>query len=158
MAEALRYDDPEKQLQFYSSHNGTPTYYGQGTGHDDEQANLRRFLRQVDQAVAEENKDSPALLVLVGVDYLKPIYDEVSSSPHLLKDSVSTNPDVLSAQSLHEMTWPVAARYFDQKAATAKEQFETLTAVQQTTADLKDCLNAAHDGQIETLFIAQGQQ
>ena len=63
LADALRYDEPDRQLQFYT---GTPAggdrraamFQGQGTGIDDAKTNLLRFLRQVDRAVTARIKNS----------------------------------------------------------------------------------------------------
>jgi hypothetical protein len=56
LADALRHDDPERQLQF---HTGTAPagdrrgamFHGHGTGVDDAKVNILRFFQQVDRAV-----------------------------------------------------------------------------------------------------------
>ncbi len=58
IAEALKYDDPEKQFQF---HTGTSEgggeraamFHGQGAGNDEQKDNILRYFRQVNQGLQE---------------------------------------------------------------------------------------------------------
>ena len=159
LAEALKYDDPEQQLQFHSSRSGggAPVYHGQG-GANDDSTDLLRFFQSVDQAICTALNSDIKPMIFVGVDYLFPIYQQASHYPELMDKSVSTNPDALSPKELREQTWPVAKAYFSQTYQQAKERYGDLTDSNQTVELLVDVLNAAHDGQIETLFIASDQQ
>lgn len=91
LTEALRYDDPEKRLQFHTS-TRTPggrgerpaTFHGHGTGSNDAKANILRYFHQVDEGLHDLLRDEQAPLVLAGVDYLLPIYKEANTYPHLV--------------------------------------------------------------------------
>lgn len=156
LAEALRYDDPEKQLQFHSgkSSSGLPIYHGQGQG--DTKINILRFFQAVDRGLQSilENPHRP--MFFVGVDYLFPLYQEANSYPTLLENSVHTNPDELSPQVIHQKTWPLAQAHFQQTSQQSKRRYQELVGSDNIANRLTDILNAAHDGQIDTLFVASG--
>ncbi|MBW2540196.1 MAG: hypothetical protein JRE27_11405, partial [Deltaproteobacteria bacterium] len=75
LAEALKYDDAEKQLQF---HTGTPggrdkrsaVFHGHGDGIDNSKDNILRYFRQIDKGLHELIGDDGFPIVLAGVDYL----------------------------------------------------------------------------------------
>ena len=92
LAEALRYNDPEKRLQFHTS---TLTPGGKGErpaifhGHgmasaDDPKDYILRYFRQVDAGLRDLLRDEQAPLILAGVDYLLPIYAVLDSTPGLI--------------------------------------------------------------------------
>ena len=157
LAEALQYDDPEKQLQFHSSqsHGGSPVYHGQGNNGDDK-TDILRFFQAIDRGLRSTLENTYRPMVFVGVDYLFPIYQEANSYPTLLDEAVQTNPDALHPQELHQQTLPVVQTYFQQSVQETKSRYRNMAGSPQTSDRLNDILNAAHDGQVETLFIASG--
>ena len=158
LSEALRYDDPEQQLQLHSGHsNGnTPLYHGQGA--DDQKTDILRFFQAVDRGLRSSLTITHRPLIFVGVDYLFPIYQQANSYPTLLDNSVQANPDMMSPQTLHQQTWPLAQNYFEQTPRRHKSRYLELAGSAYTSDRLIDILNAAHDGQVETLFVVSGQQ
>lgn len=119
MAEALKYDDPERQLQFRT---GTPPgtgrrpaiFHGHGVGIDDAKDNILRYFRQVDHGWRALLRGEQAPLVLASVDYLLPIYREATTYAHLMDEGVSGNPEGRLAQELHAQAWKLAEPYFRQ--------------------------------------------
>lgn len=156
LAKALEYDDPEKQLQFHSSRGGAPVYHGQGD--INHKTDILRFFQAIDSGLQSSLENACRPMVFVGVEYLFPLYREANSYPLLLEESITTNPDTLHPQTLHQQTWPVAEAYFKQAAKQNKGRYRELAGSAYTADRLADILNAAHDGQIETLFIASGYQ
>ena len=112
MAEALKYDDPEKQLQFQTA-TGPPgsgghrpaMFHSHAVGSDVEKTNLLRYFQQVEQGVQAVLKNEAAPLVVASVEYLLPIYKEVNSYPHLLNQGITGNPEILRPAELHEQAW-----------------------------------------------------
>ena len=158
LAEALKYDDPEKQLQFHSSRGDTPIYHGQGASARDDRTDILRFLRAIDGGLKSSLTSTHRPMVFVGVDYLFPMYQQISSYPTLLDTPLATNPDSLSPQDLHQQTWPMAEAHFSQALKQNKARYLELAGSNYTSSSLKDILNAAHDGQIDTLFVVSEHQ
>ena len=93
-AEALKYDDFERQLQF---HTRTPPvaspgsgergamFHGQGVGIDDAKERILEYFQQVDHGLHEVLRNEHAPLVLAGVEYLLPIYKEAATYAHVVE-------------------------------------------------------------------------
>jgi hypothetical protein len=161
LANTLRYDDQEKQLQFHSGTTG-----GRGGraaifhGHepDDPKDDILRYFRQIDRGVRELLKGSQAPLVLVGVDYLLPVYREVSRYPHTIDEGVTGNPEGLRPEELHERAWEVVRPRFSEAQQKAAARYSQLAGTGQTSEDIREIVAAAYYGRIETLFAASGIQ
>lgn len=161
LAEALRYDDPERQLQF---HTRTPRgagkraamFHGHGVGIDDAKDNLLRFFQQVNHGVVGLLKGAPAPLVVAGVDYLLPIYREANTHPHLLEEGVPGNPEALRPDELHARAWPLVEPYFLKAREAAAARYLELRDTERAARDVRDVVPAAHHGRVEILFAAVG--
>ncbi len=165
LAEALRFDDPEKQLQW---HTGTSNvrgerpamFFGQGGGgEDDQKTNLLRYFQQIDAGLKDFLKHKRAPLVLAGVKYLFPIYKEANNYEYLLEDGIPGNPEELSHQELHQLAWPVVEPYFAEAQKRAADRYQLLANTsEQASNDLSQIVPAAYYGRIDTLFVAANLQ
>ena len=162
LADTLRYDDQQKQLQF---HTGTAGGRGGRAaifhGHepdDDPKDDILRYFRQIDRGVQELLKGSQAPLVLVGVDYLLPIYREVSRYPHTIDEGVTGNPESLRPEELHERAWDAVRPRFSEAQQNAAARYRQLAGTGQTSRDVREIVAAAYYGRVETLFAASGTQ
>jgi len=163
LAEALRYDDPEKQLQFHTS-TRTPgavgdrpaTYHGQGVSQDDQKTNLLRYFNKVDQGVYPLLRDERAPLVLAGVEYLLPIYRQANTYPHLVDEAILGNPETLSAADLHRRAREIVQPLSEDEVRQARERYRALAGVgdEQALSDPETVVAAAYYGRIDTLFVA----
>lgn len=162
LADALRYDDFERELQF---HSRTPAsaagrgrrvaiFHGHGGIPDVEKEEIARYLREVDRAVTERLRDEGVPLLLAGVEYLLAIYRSVNSYPALLEGELPGNPDLLTPFEVHAAAWPVAEPHFHEDFERDSRLFEELAGGASTSTDLREILPAAHDGRVKVLFIA----
>ncbi len=75
IAEALKYDDPEKNLQFHTGTAGgasgdrSAMFHGHGSGNDEQKDNILRYFRKVNAGLRELLKNQHYPLILAGVDY-----------------------------------------------------------------------------------------
>lgn len=162
LAEALQYDDPEKQHQF---HTMTPPvgggkrrpaiHFGHAASTDEEATNLLRYFQQVDDGLHRWLPDERTPLVLAGVEYLHPIYHEASHYPGLLAQGLTGNPEQLRPDELHAQAWRLVEPLFTQGRANAVALYRQVAGAggQQASSDLKVIVPAAHIGRIETLFV-----
>ncbi len=159
LAEALQYDDPEKQLQFHTGTAPGPgqqgaIFHSQGVGQDDEKENLRRYLRQVADGIQKLLKDEHVPLVLAGTTPLLGIYREVNDYSYLIKEGVTGNPEPLSNQTLHQQAWKIVEPYLLEAQQEAKTQYRQLAQTKRASQDIREIVPAAHYGRIDTLFVA----
>jgi hypothetical protein len=168
LAEALRYNDPEKRLQFHTS-TITPggkgerpaIFHGHGVASaDDPKDYISRYFHQVDETLQDLLRDEQALLVLAGVDYLHPIYKEANAYPYVVDEGIEGNPEELSAEELHERAWAIVQPLFLAAQTEAAAQYRQLAGAgsEQASNDLKEVVPAAYHGRVETLFVAVGLQ
>lgn len=157
LADALRHDDAEKQLQFHTGTSG-----GRGGraavfhGHEgvDTKDDILRYFRQIDRGVREVLKGTRAPLVLAGVEYLLPIYREASAYPHLVKEGITGNPEGLSEEEVHREAWAIVRPYFLEARREAVARYEQLAGTGQTSNDLREIVPAAYYGRVDVLFAA----
>lgn len=162
LEEALRFDDPERQIQF---HTGTPPapgrraaiYHGQGVGVDDarHKTDIRRFFTRLEKGVREELKGTRSPLVLAGVDYLHPIYAEVGSRPGLIAGKVHGNPSTGTLEELHGKALEQVESIWRRDLERAVERYRSLADTERTSSDAETILPAAQYGRVEELFAAR---
>ncbi|MHB1340655.1 MAG: baeRF7 domain-containing protein [Coriobacteriia bacterium] len=158
LSEALQWDNFEKRsLQFHtqtsSASGGRRPAVFHGSGEPDPKEEITRYFRGIDRALKETLTDD-APIILAGVEYLLPLYREVSSIPSLVSESVWGNPDSLGSEALHQRAWAVAQSVFADDRVAAAERIGDLWATSRATADPETLVPAALGGRVETLFVA----
>ncbi len=180
LAEALKYDDPEKQLQFHTGTQGASfpgggsrqaaifygpgprgeaaMFHGTGAGDEDKKNDILRYFQQIDRGLQDLLRNRRAPLVLAGVEYLFPIYGEANSYAYLLDEGITGNPEELKPEELHERAWPIVEPHLLQDQAAAVEQYMQLIGTGRTSNSITETLPAAYYGRVDTLFVAFGVQ
>lgn len=165
LAEALRFDDPEKQHQFHTTTatpggpGGRPAqHHGQGVAGDEDTNEILRYFHQVDEGIQDFLAGEQRPLVLAGVDYLFPIYQEANTYPHLLEEGVIGNPDEKSAETLHQEAWNILQSRFEQAQQEAVDHYYNLSDTEQISGDIRQIVPAAYYRKVDTLFVAVGRQ
>lgn len=159
LRDALGYDWEQSSLQFRSS--GVPggartAFYGGGEGKEHVKEEITSFFRIVDDGIRALIGDSRAPIVLAAVDYEMAIYRQVTKSPHVLGEGIAGNPEAAELGELQRRAWQLVAPHFERAREEAMERYGDLSATGRTGTDLEEVLNAAHDGRVETLFVALG--
>lgn len=161
LAEALRFDVPEKSLQHHSGTGTvtqTPMYHGQGSGKDEENTRVLRYFQQIDKGLNEFLREETTPLVLAGVEEHFPIFREASDYKHILEEGVPGNPDQLRPEELHEKTWEVVKPRFAKEQEENRERFGQALAENQASTTLDEVVLAAGQGRVDTLFVALEHQ
>lgn len=158
LSEALKWDNYEKQsLQYHTQNSAAPggrrPVVFHGSDEPDPKEEIARYFRDIDRALKEVLTDN-APLVLAGVEYLLPLYREVSSMPTLAPEAVQGNPDSIGPEALHDQAWAIAQSVFSGERTAAAARIEELWATPRATSDPETVLPAALNGRVETLFVA----
>ncbi len=162
LAETLRFDEFEKQHQFHTNtppvHQGqqrAAMYHGHGADEDDKDKRLLRYFQQVDKGMMELLQNEQAPLILAGVEYLLPLYQQANSYQHLAEEGVTGNPEELSPKELHQQAWQVVQPYFEQDRQKAVDLYhELVNNSSQASGTLEEVIPAAFYGRVGTLFVA----
>lgn len=159
LAEALKYDDPEKQTQFHTGDaGGSPIYHGQGVGTTDNKDEIKRFFHKVNDGLTGVLQEENTPLVLAGVEFLLPIYHEANSYTNLLEEGVIGNPENISAEELHQQAWSIIEPLLIAQRKEAIDQYYNLSGTGEATQKLEEIVPAAVNGQIDTLFVRANTQ
>jgi hypothetical protein len=168
LAEAIPSVNHQMSLQLHTSGStggvsgsGSVTFHGQAGGSDESAKNeLLRYFRLVSDDLTEFLKGDQVPLVLVGVDYLLPIYKEANTYPNLIDTVIKGNPDLLRADELHKNAWEIIRPLFQAAQEEAVAHYQQLAgqASERVTDTLEKIVPAASDGRVETLFVAAGVQ
>jgi len=159
LEEAVRYDDPEKSIQYHvgDARGGShaAVYHGQGVGKDKsgKKKQIRRFFEKLNKGVVEKLREERVPLVLVGVEYLLPMYREVNSYPHLVEKGVDKDPQYASVEDISSKTWELVEPMFKQKEQEALNRYADLSNTSNTLTEFKGLTRASLHSQIDTLFL-----
>jgi len=156
MAEALRFDDRERQLQSHAGDRvGTgrvaATFHGQGGAGDARDADLERYLQQVDHAVAEHHAGSTRPLVLAAVDEIVGVYRKLTRCGSVVDEHLAGNPDQLPAADLADRARPLVEPPSIEAERNARESF--LAASRATVDTIEQAVVAAAAGQVAAVFV-----
>ena len=159
LAEALKYDQPEKQHQFHTTGPGGLTIsHGHGVSKDYDKVNILRYFQQIDRGLHEVLREEHSPLIVAAVDYLHPIYREANTYHYLLDQGIEGNPDELSEEALQEQAWAIVQPHFEHGRTEALERYREAITKGLATNDLTQAVLAAYDGRVSTLFVAIGVQ
>ncbi|MCG6134935.1 MAG: hypothetical protein MET45_09760 [Nostoc sp. LLA-1] len=165
IAEALKYDDTEKSLQFHTgtSQGGggsdrSAIFHGQGSGNEEQKDDLLRYFQKVNGGLYELLNNQRFPLVVAGVDYLLPIYKQANTYPHLMDEGITGNPEELQAEELQQQAWNIVQPYFDQGQHEAMERYQEMAGTGQTASNITEAVSAAYYQRVDSLFVPVGQQ
>jgi hypothetical protein len=167
IVEILKWEDPEMRLQHATGtestlHQGvTAVFHGHGVAsQDDPKEKVLRYFQRVDEGISDLLGDDDAPLVLVGDDFLLPLYREANSYPPLTEDGVGVQPEQLSAGELHQRAWSIVHPLFEQAQERARDVYRHLEGTESDRAsnDVEEIVRAAYLGRVEGLFVAADAQ
>lgn len=163
LADALKYDDPGKQLQFHTrapagKARRAAIFHGHGVGIDDAKDRMLRYFRQINQGIHELLREEKAPLMVAGVDYLLPIYKEVNTYRKLMSEGIPGNPDALSTAELHARARSFLDSHFRKIQEDEVLRYRELAGTRRTSHSLAEIIRASCQGRVELLFVAVGVQ
>jgi hypothetical protein len=133
----------------------SPIFHGHGTGEDNLKAEIVQYFNLTDKALAKHlDRDAP--VVLAGVEYLLPRYKETTELPHVLDEGLTGNAELLSPEELRDRAWEIVEPVLTADLRKARERYGDLLGTGRATSRYDEILPAAHDGRIDTLFVARG--
>ncbi len=133
----------------------SPVYHGHGTGEDDLKAEIVQFFNLADKALMKY-MDREAPVVLAGVEYLLPRYKETTEHPHVLDEGLTGNAEGLSPEELRDKAWEIVEPVLNADRSKAAERYGDFLGTGRASNRYDEILPAAHDGRVDTLFVARG--
>jgi hypothetical protein len=167
IVDILQWEDPEKHLQMHTGSEAVldggvaAVFHGHGVAsQDDPKDYISRYFHRIDAGISDLLGDENAPLVVAGVEYLLPIYQEANSYPHLTEGGVARDPQEVGLEELHAEAWTLVEPLFRRKQEEALDAYRHLagTASDRASNDLKEIVAAAHYERVEALFVALDQE
>jgi len=171
MEEWSQYEDPDSEDHQFRhvrtnaavGRSGTNTgrqtlFTGHGEDEPDAKDKALQFFRILDKSLHPVLKDESAPLLLAGVEYLLPLYKTANTHRNLLDEGILGNPEGKSPQELLAQAWPLVEPHFKQAQQQALARYEDFGGTERATSEIRAIVPAAHDGRVDTLFVAQGAE
>jgi len=159
--DVVGYDYEEKSLQYRSGQgesNGG-MYHGQGAGNQGEQKKeYMKYFREVDDMLNAKLADKSVPLVVACVDYLFPIYEEVSQYKGLYPEPITGNYDELPKERLRENVIDILNQMEEKSLRERKKIFHERLNTKEASYNPEDIIPAAFNGRVETLFVQQNAE
>lgn len=166
LAEALRYDEFQTQLQHHVASRpstggggrGEAMFHGHGGAEDDAnmKENVIRFFRQLDNGVRDllQTSEQPPL-VLAGIEYLRGLYRQVNQYGGLVEGGVEQDPEALSLDELHQRAWAVVEPIFTAERQKALDAYNHLAGTKDERAAqaIETIAPAAYFQRVDTFFM-----
>lgn len=155
MEEALALDVSGNDLQMHSGGAGRQTaiFHGQDLGSDHKLKLLKQYFRQVDDGLMTMLHDESAPMVIAAVDYLVPIYNEISKYSNLMDVHISGNPENDDPTLLHEKAWSIMYNYYRTRHQSIKDDFGGFLSEDRASFAMTDILKEVSNGRVATLFV-----
>lgn len=162
LKEALELDDPQEQLQVHTSTSQGGArdgmFHGHGSGEEEQKGNIERYLNLVDTGLREIFQEQQSPLVLAGVDYLLPIYREVSEYANIMSEGITGSPEQLRPEELQEQAWPIVEAHFRRETEKVVAQYRQLAATDKAVDSIEEIVAAAFYGRVNRLVLATGAE
>lgn len=134
----------------------TAEYHGHGVGHDDTDAEVEVFLRQVDGGLRSQLPDAVAPLVVASVTELYGEFRKITQHRNVVDGFIRGNPDVLDERDLIESGWRLVEPSFAARRAVAADRIRARLGTGRAIQQLQEVVVAAADGRVDELFVARG--
>jgi len=166
LAEVLKYDDPEEQLQLHAGvrvgrgarRKESAVFHGHGVGRDDATDNILRYFHRIHAGLREVLRGGRLPLVFAGVEQLYGLFRKTSDYPHLMEPAVLGNPDDMREEDLRMQAWDIVWPVFQRAQEEAREKYAQLRGGERASSRVGEIAVAAYDGRVESLFAAVGQE
>jgi len=161
LAKSLNIDEFLDSKQFHTGTNAgrsdrSAIFHGHGGAGEDQKTLIKQFFREINKNLTPFLTDREVPLILAGVEYLHPLYEEVNDHKGLLNDGIPGNFEQYSLSELHEKSWQIVSDVFKNGFEKAKKDFELNR--KRGATELQAVLKAAHQGRIESLFVSLDEQ
>jgi hypothetical protein len=158
MQRALNLDNRQSALQAYQARPGLRkkeglVFHGHGGEPDAAKAELLNYSREIEKAIWPVLRNESDPLVFAGVDYLFPIFRDVTQYPHVLPTPLAGNPELLSPADLRERAWKLVQPTLDRRRAAVLAKYGNCISQGRASNAIDDILIAASAGAVETLFV-----
>jgi hypothetical protein len=136
--------------------NGTYMFHGQGGFKDQRDIEQAAYVQKVGKALAQALVGQKAPLIMAGVEEFYGLVRKYLPYDHFSLHYVRGNADDLSAEQLRQKALPIAEPLLDRLKDEALGRFNALVGNNRTSTHIRTIIEAAREGRVETLLLADG--
>ncbi|MAS96659.1 MAG: hypothetical protein CMO55_26005 [Verrucomicrobiales bacterium] len=163
--EAMKYDDPEKSLQFHTvsqsnatgAGGGDVSFHGHGgAGDENQDRQIDRYFELVAGGLPQELPDRKTPLIVLGPDHERSRYREKNRYENLSMEEISLNP---SSKKAPELFASIRERIDEIEAEKLKEEISELSdqiALGTASDDIEEIARASLEGRIKAVYAKEG--
>ncbi|MCR3955396.1 MAG: hypothetical protein NUK57_03800 [Gudongella sp.] len=139
---------------------GGPGMHGYNEMSKTEKNEISKHLRSIDKEVNRVLKDTKHPLIVYSVDYIYPMYREVSSYSNLMEESIKGSPEGIGEKEIHQKAMDIFSPRVEKRLEREVDKFMTLlnTDSKLGTDSIERIVLSSNNGGVDTLFIADDVQ
>src|SRR5690606_11917442 len=154
--DVVHFEQKDDQDLFRTSTYGAgsgASFHGIGTGRPDHKTDLAMYFDEVDETLKKEVlREENVPLLLVGVEYLIPIYKQVAKYKPIWSEALTGNHEYEDISSLYPEVRKIMEPYFRERTEKALSNYGNQSATELTSSVPDDVIAAAHYGRVSQLF------
>ncbi len=135
-----------------------PVFHGHGVGADDDEPELRRFFKAVDEGLQDMLEGEIGPLVLAAVKEYHSLYRDVSRLRNLAEQGIEASVADWSAERVHQAAWPIARAQVDREIDRALDLWEGSYGRGKGELDLANLAHLAVAGRIRLLLTERDRR
>ncbi|MGE0493873.1 MAG: hypothetical protein AB7S38_31990 [Vulcanimicrobiota bacterium] len=149
---------PELQHHGRAASRGAPTssYHGHGGNEDLRKVALGEWMGSLARVVEGVLLEERLPLVLAGVEYVVGEYRTHDRYPHTVPEAVLGSPERKSPSELRQASWQRVKGLFEERLQQELGRFQAGAGTGRSICGLEECLQAAAEGRVEHLLVADG--
>jgi hypothetical protein len=159
--DVVHFEEKDDQDLFRTDTNGAgagATFHGMGAGRPDDKTNIAMYFDEVDETIWKEKlHDENVPLLLVGVEYLIPIYKQVAKYKPIWPEAITGSHEHEDINTLYQQVRARMEPYFLERVTKALNAYGNQSATELTSSIPDDIIPAAHYGRIAQLFVLKGE-
>jgi hypothetical protein len=133
------------------------SYHGHADGRPDHKETLALYMKEIDRTLWQEVLSrEQAPLLLVGIDYLLPIYKSISSYQYIWEETLTGSYEHENTSVLYEKAREMMKPYFDKQQKDAFDNYMNKLATPLTTSMPDAVVRASYYNQVSDLFVEKG--
>lgn len=152
-------DYEQKSLQMRSQQEGNsrPLYHGQGYGIDDQDKEILKYFKSINQQVVKKINHQSTPLIVACADHMFNLYCKNNDYPGMLDKHMSGNYEHANKNQLLSDSYKIIREYLNQQKKETVKSYSEISPNYKTPL-LEDILNASVEGKVKHLFIDQNHQ
>jgi hypothetical protein len=160
--DVVHFENKDDQKLFRTGSSGAgqgANYHGIGAGKPDDKENIKMYLDEVDETIWKEvlsRENKP--LVIAAVDYIHPIFKEVSNYNFIWPEGLTGNFEATDLATLYSRSKELVRPHFEANKKRALEQYGNKSATPLTSCNFDDVIPAAYYGRVDTLFVRKNSE